>query len=365
MPSLRCGANLLGTTLSYSVSRSPCRDITRSLQSNLRAPLYTARSLATGTTGVRLNSEAVEYQSANTLNDDILPFDRTQLAQEEWPLPTSQIYPSSGLSSWREKLHITIPVQKDRRSFERNSEPDITILSPGSTAMREYNIALSTEEIKAVFNKPNSSGLQSSLQGVELEQPLPPLREQDKPPKPASKSRISSKANHDQENWQVQKQALAEKFGSAGWLPRKRLSPDALDGIRALHAQYPEKYTTAELATQFESSPEAIRRILKSKWRPNEKEEDDRRRRWDRRGEAIWTRMADAGMKPPTKWRRMGIGREQVPLHKRPDTTYQEGRTLRQLDSGIIPLDDRPISQSNARRGRSLAPSAPLSERIL
>ncbi|KAL8734710.1 MAG: hypothetical protein Q9166_001366 [cf. Caloplaca sp. 2 TL-2023] len=105
------------------------------------------------------------------------------------------------------------------------------------------------------------------------------------------------------ETWQIQKDALSSKFGSTGWAPRKRLSPDALEGIRALHAQFPEKYTTPVLASQFEVSAEAIRRVLKSKWRPNEEEENNRRQRWDKRGERIWGQMVALGVKPPKKWR--------------------------------------------------------------
>jgi len=112
------------------------------------------------------------------------------------------------------------------------------------------------------------------------------------------------------EPWQVQKAALNEKFGTTGWEPRKRLSPDALDGIRALHAQYPQTYTTAALAEQFKVSPEAIRRILKSKWRPSEEEDVDRRQRWQKRGESIWGHMVELGVKPPKKWREMGVGRK-------------------------------------------------------
>ncbi|KAI7554917.1 hypothetical protein KC317_g13145, partial [Hortaea werneckii] len=49
------------------------------------------------------------------------------------------------------------------------------------------------------------------------------------------------------ETWQVQKQALNHKFGEAGWQPRKRLSPDTIEGIRALHASDPAAYTNATL----------------------------------------------------------------------------------------------------------------------
>ena len=114
--------------------------------------------------------------------------------------------------------------------------------------------------------------------------------------------------NHDISPWQVQKNALKQKFGHASWNPRKRLSPDAIEGIRELHKQYPNKYTTPVLAKQFEVSPEAIRRILKSQWRPSEEEEADRRRRWDKRGESIWSRWVKTGLKPPKKWREMGVG---------------------------------------------------------
>lgn len=85
--------------------------------------------------------------------------------------------------------------------------------------------------------------------------------------------------------WQIQKEALKAKFGGEPWMPRKRLSPDSLNGIRALHDSDPETYSTPVLAQHFKITPEAIRRILKSKWRPNEEEIEDRKRRWEKRGE--------------------------------------------------------------------------------
>ena len=110
-----------------------------------------------------------------------------------------------------------------------------------------------------------------------------------------------------QELWQTQKNALEKKFGKTGWMPRKRLSPDALERIRSLHIQDPERNSTEILANQFEVSPEAIRRILKSRWRPSEEEQVDRLRRWDRRGERIWSELAESGIRPPRRWRKFGI----------------------------------------------------------
>ena len=111
----------------------------------------------------------------------------------------------------------------------------------------------------------------------------------------------------EQEPWQVRKAALAAKFGPGGWAPSKKLSPDTMNGIRALHASDPAAYTTGTLAKHFQISSEAIRRILKSKWRPSEGEIEDRRVRWEKRGVKKWEDMAKKGMRPPKKWREMGV----------------------------------------------------------
>jgi hypothetical protein len=110
------------------------------------------------------------------------------------------------------------------------------------------------------------------------------------------------------EEWQIQKSANLAKFGDTTWQPRKRLSPDTLEGIRALHASNPAVYSTEILSSQFAVSPENIRRILKSKWRPNDDERQDREKRWERRGVRKWTEMAELGEKPPRRWREMGVG---------------------------------------------------------
>lgn len=129
------------------------------------------------------------------------------------------------------------------------------------------------------------------------------------------KERLKEQAGQERERermskmplWAIQKEALKKKFPD-GWRPHKRLSPDALNGIRALNQQFPDMFTTAVLAQKFEVSPEAIRRILRTKWAPRTEEEDaDRHRRWKKRGEAIWEKYAELGKKPPKKWRDAGI----------------------------------------------------------
>ena len=120
----------------------------------------------------------------------------------------------------------------------------------------------------------------------------------------------SDQGHHQRQPWQVQKTALSRKFGASKWSPRKRLSPDSLEGIRACRTNFPTMYTTPVLADLFKVSPEAIRRILKSKWRPSEAEEDRRRERWNKRGLSIWNQLNELGMKPPRKWRtqQRGLG---------------------------------------------------------
>jgi flagellar biosynthesis GTPase FlhF len=126
-----------------------------------------------------------------------------------------------------------------------------------------------------------------------------PLRKAELDKAHQAKEDAAKRSNTKLESWKVQKGALKEKFPT-GWSPTKKLSPDALDGIRTLHAKAPEKFTTPVLAEEFGVSPEAIRRILKSKWRPSEDEMEHRRKRWETRHDRIWGRMAELGLRPST-----------------------------------------------------------------
>jgi hypothetical protein len=135
----------------------------------------------------------------------------------------------------------------------------------------------------------------------------------------AAAKEAQKERNRNMDRWKVQKAALEEKFGEQNWNPRKRISPDALAGIRALHAKSPDTFSTAVLAEHFKITPEAVRRILKSKWQPSEEEAEERRERWEKRGEKKWSEMAEQGLKPPKKWRDRGVGKAgpgEVPVWK-------------------------------------------------
>ncbi|KAF1997885.1 hypothetical protein P154DRAFT_496168 [Amniculicola lignicola CBS 123094] len=129
------------------------------------------------------------------------------------------------------------------------------------------------------------------------------------PPKQTTQSSELEPPPREREPWQIHKEALKAKLGGEAWDPRKKLSPDTQEGIRHLQQTHPDKFTTPVLAAHFKVSPEAIRRILKSKWRPSDEEVEDRLKRWDKRGERIWSNLVELGVKPPKKWREMGVGR--------------------------------------------------------
>jgi hypothetical protein len=54
-----------------------------------------------------------------------------------------------------------------------------------------------------------------------------------------------------------------------GWGPRRTISREAMEGLRAMHAGDPVQFRTPVLAARFRISPEAVSRILKSKWTPS------------------------------------------------------------------------------------------------
>lgn len=67
--------------------------------------------------------------------------------------------------------------------------------------------------------------------------------------------------------FKVHRETMKKHFPE-GWSPPRKLSREAMDGLRSLHAHDPEVFSTPVLAEKFRISPEAIRRILRSKWTP-------------------------------------------------------------------------------------------------
>lgn len=69
------------------------------------------------------------------------------------------------------------------------------------------------------------------------------------------------------DEWRRHRLAIKAAY-PGGWQPPKKISREAMNGLRLLHRQNPEIFTTPILADKFRISAEAVRRILKSKWEP-------------------------------------------------------------------------------------------------
>ena len=167
--------------------------------------------------------------------------------------------------------------------------------------------------------------------------------------------------------WAIQKEALKEKLGGQAWNPRKKLSPDTMEGIRHLHQTQPDKFTTPVLAEHFKVSPEAIRRILKSKWQPTDAEYEARMLRWDKRGERIWSNLVEMGVKPPKRWRDMGVGRAQngeKPRWKSRSRNMVDVRDSVSEDVLVHHPNDDIIPTVDAKGNGRAAPSLPIFDRL-
>ncbi|KAJ1853261.1 Required for respiratory growth protein 9 mitochondrial [Coemansia sp. RSA 486] len=83
------------------------------------------------------------------------------------------------------------------------------------------------------------------------------------------------------EGWKRRKIELKLKLGNDGWEPTKKIAVSSMEKIRLLNAEFPEVWTMKRLSEQFKVSQETIRRIIKSKYRPDadkiEKREQKRR----------------------------------------------------------------------------------------
>lgn len=97
--------------------------------------------------------------------------------------------------------------------------------------------------------------------------------------KPGVASRLSLSGTPDGwENrlpaWAQAKNRLRERLGEGEtWNPHRKVTREAMQKIRALHADDPEKHSATALSKEFGISHEATRRILRSGWRTGEDRE--------------------------------------------------------------------------------------------
>jgi hypothetical protein len=205
------------------------------------------------------------------------------------------------LAAESDSIHET-ERKKDRKTEEHHYETPLNALMKDLPRKKEKSKVESRIASRSVFREPDSKFYTNDSK------PMRSKKDDWEPPP--------------REPWMVYKEKLKEKFPE-GYQPLKRLSPDAIAGIRALHAQMPERYTSWALSQEFKVSPEAIRRILKSKWTPDSEEESDRAKRWFKRGERVWSRYSQLGVKPPKKWREAGVAKPEWILRKREKFMYE------------------------------------------
>ncbi|RUS32190.1 Neugrin-domain-containing protein [Jimgerdemannia flammicorona] len=74
--------------------------------------------------------------------------------------------------------------------------------------------------------------------------------------------------NSDLPLWRRHRLAIKEMLGAETWNPTRKLSREKMENIRLLFRTDPAKNTVPHLAEKFLISPEAVRRILRSKFTP-------------------------------------------------------------------------------------------------
>ncbi|KAL7277342.1 hypothetical protein ACG7TL_009200 [Trametes sanguinea] len=86
--------------------------------------------------------------------------------------------------------------------------------------------------------------------------------------------------------YRAHRETMKRKFPQ-GWEPPRKISREAMDSLRELHALNPSMFSTPVLAERFRISKEAVRRILKSKWEPS-REQRARLAAKERMAKAEW-----------------------------------------------------------------------------
>lgn len=84
--------------------------------------------------------------------------------------------------------------------------------------------------------------------------------------------------------WTKRDKSHRQKYGQ--WNPTRKLNRQRIQDLKNLADMMPH-LRTVDLATMFNVSPEAIRRILKSNWLPNDLDEDKLVKRMERKRQQI------------------------------------------------------------------------------
>jgi hypothetical protein len=128
-------------------------------------------------------------------------------------------------------------------------------------AMRKWRVS-DAQKPRSILDDDDSSGPldlsedEDLVNGGARNPDLPPIHKRRPPKEPTP------------EYYAKYRSALSEKFPD-GWNPARKISREAMDGLRRLHQTDSERFNVPVLADQFKISPEAVRKILKSRWAPS------------------------------------------------------------------------------------------------
>ncbi|KAL4400317.1 Required for respiratory growth protein 9 mitochondrial [Malassezia pachydermatis] len=168
--------------------------------------------------------------------------------------------------------------------------------------------------------------------------------------RPAGVSRIEHELGQRLPAWQIQKIALERKFPD-GWSPMTKLSHEAQHGMRLLHEADPDRFTIPVLSKRFRISPESVRRILRSRWRPT----PEQAQRQNERAKAAELARRDAHTREAEE---MAALREGIPLEAPRQatasvtaSTHQQPVRFEGLVSSVDLSDTRKRQKGIASRG--------------
>ncbi|SJK98599.1 uncharacterized protein ARMOST_01867 [Armillaria ostoyae] len=92
------------------------------------------------------------------------------------------------------------------------------------------------------------------------------------------------------EEYARHRKTMKQRFPD-GWNPPRKISREAMDGLRELHQFDGAKFSTKVLADKFKISPDAVRRILKGRWEPSRERRIEMRAK-ERQGTAEFVRLS-------------------------------------------------------------------------
>lgn len=142
---------------------------------------------------------------------------------------------------------------------------------------RNWQLSGQVPPTSLLFDSDAPSSSSSSSSSLDLTEDGPP-------PPPPNKSPASAPPTPEQ--WRRHRETIKQSFPE-GWNPTRKLSRDAMDGLRSIHAFDSDTFSCAVLADKFQISPEAVRRILRSKWEPS-REKRSRLAERERRSREDW-----------------------------------------------------------------------------